>query len=63
MDFSWIDEYEKDEYHDLYKSTVESVEINFLYVNKTNELFYIKTKAIQNCLFQTTLFTLSPLVH
>jgi len=46
MDFSWIDEYEKDEYHDLYKSTVESVEINFLYVNKTNELFYIKTERV-----------------
>ena len=37
MDFSWIDEYEKDEYNDLYKSTVESVEIKFLYINKNND--------------------------
>tara|TARA_Y100000996_G_C22513283_1_gene639332 strand:+ start:117 stop:593 length:477 start_codon:yes stop_codon:yes gene_type:complete len=42
--FSWIDEYEPDEYDNLYKSGVESVEISYLYVNKDNELFYVKTE-------------------
>lgn len=46
MDFDWIEEYEKseEEYNDFYKTQVESIQILFLYINKDNELFHVKSE-------------------
>lgn len=46
MNFDWIEEYEKseEEYNDFYKTNVESIQISFLYVNRENELFHVKTE-------------------
>ena len=48
MNFNWIEEYDKneEEYNEFYKNKVESIQILFLYVNKENELFHVKSEKL-----------------
>jgi hypothetical protein len=46
MNFDWLEDYEKDEYNILYKNELNCIEINFLYVNVDNELYFLKSEKI-----------------
>tara|TARA_Y100000590_G_scaffold456834_1_gene608210 strand:+ start:1077 stop:1553 length:477 start_codon:yes stop_codon:yes gene_type:complete len=48
---NWIDEFEKSEegYNDLYKESLENIDVFLVYINKDKEIFHIKnTKLILN---------------